>query len=145
MGDPLGFMLPPLFEAAVHDYQKQTGVKLIDHPLARKLENCNSVESITSVLQEQARSFIDFRRDESDDGKVMKLLKHVVHVLHTLSISTTLREGISLVSVVCRVALVVNYFFRRCFFSHSPLQRQYLQHLLSCSVYGFLRFYVCVF
>ena len=53
-------MLQSLFEAALHNYEEQTGMKLIDHPLARQLENCNSVESITEVLQEQARAFTEF-------------------------------------------------------------------------------------
>jgi hypothetical protein len=75
-------MLQSLFDAALRDYEKQTGMKLIEHPLARRLENCNSVESITAILQEQARAFTEFRRD---DDKVMKPLKHVVHVLHAIS------------------------------------------------------------
>jgi hypothetical protein len=75
-------MLQSLFDAALRDYEKQTGMKLIEHPLARQLEICNTVESITAVLQEQARAFSEFRRD---DDKVMKPLKRVVHVLHALS------------------------------------------------------------
>jgi len=84
MGDPPDSKLQFLFEAALHNYEEQTGMKLIDHPLARQLENCNSVESITAVLQDQARAFTEFRRD---DGKVMKPLKRVVHVVHALSTS----------------------------------------------------------
>ena len=131
-------MLQLLFEAALHDYEKQTGMKLIDHPLARQLENSNSVESITAVLQEQTQAFTEFRRD---NGKVMKLLKRVVYVLHAISTSTTLREGISLVRWV---ALVGIYFSRRYFYSHSPLRRQYLQLLPSFSAYDFLSFYTCI-
>ena len=48
-----------------------------------------------SVLQQQARPLSAF---PGDSGKVMKLLKRVVHVLHALSTSTTLGEGIGLVS-----------------------------------------------
>jgi hypothetical protein len=65
------------------------------HPLARKFETCDSVDSITRVLQQQAQAFHQFR---GDDGKVMKSLKSVVHVLHALSISTALSEGLGLVS-----------------------------------------------
>ena len=82
MSDLSGSMLESHFDAALRDYEKQTGMKLIEHPLARQLENCNSVESITAVLQEQARAFSEFRRD---DDKVMKPLKRVVHVLHAIS------------------------------------------------------------
>ena len=93
MSDPSGSMIQSLFDAALDNYEKQTGMKLIDHPLARQLEDCNSVESITAVLQDQARAFTVFRRD---DGKLMKPLKNVVHVLHTLSTSLVRRAGLRL-------------------------------------------------
>ena len=80
-----------LFNAALHDYQIQTGNNLIDHPLAKQLESCDSADSITAILQEQAQIFRDFR---GDDGKFMKSLKCSVNVLYTLSITT---EGIGLV------------------------------------------------
>ena len=124
MSDPSGSALQSLFDAALHDYEKQTGMKLIEDPLAGQLENCNSVESIIAVLQEQARAFADFRRD---DDRVMKPLKRVVHVTHALS-----------ASLVRQVDLVSNYLSRRCLCSHSPTLRQYPQLLLSCSAYDFL-------
>ena len=94
MGDSSSSRVQFLFEAALESYESQTGMKLIDHPLARQLENCNSIESFTAVLQEQARSFSQFR---GDNGKVMRSLKSVVRVLHVLSTSTSLAEGIGLV------------------------------------------------
>ena len=93
MGDSSSTRLQVIFEAALEGYERQTGMKLIDHPLARQLENCNSIQSITAVLEEQARAFSQFR---GDDGKVMKSLKCSVHILHGLS-SSALGEGISLV------------------------------------------------
>jgi hypothetical protein len=83
-----------LFESALQDYQNQTGTTLADHPLAEKLQYCDSVESVTAVLQEQAQEFSKFR---GDDGKFMKSLKSVVSVLYTLSASTALGEAIGLV------------------------------------------------
>jgi hypothetical protein len=85
-----------LFNAALQDYANQTGIKLDEHPLAQQLDDCDSVDSITSVLQEHARKFHEFR---GEDGKIMKSLKCAVHVLYTLSTSTALGEGIGL---VCR-------------------------------------------
>jgi hypothetical protein len=67
---------------------------LIDHPLARQLENCHSVDAIMDALQQQAQAFTEFR---GEDGKVKKSLKRAVHILHELSTSTTLGEGIGLV------------------------------------------------
>ncbi|KAI0284527.1 hypothetical protein BC826DRAFT_1109662 [Russula brevipes] len=83
-----------LLGKALQDYEKQTGTRLADHPLAQQIETCDSVDSITLILEEQAQAFRDFR---GEDGKIMKSLKSVVHVLHTLSTSTALSEGIGLV------------------------------------------------
>ena len=96
MGDQLqSSHFQALFEAALQEYQHQTGTILPDHPLARQLQNCDSIDSVTAVLQEQARAFSEFR---GNDGKIMKSLKHVVSVLYTLSASTVLGEAIGLVS-----------------------------------------------
>jgi hypothetical protein len=80
-----------LFNAALQNYENQTGTRLDDHPLAKQLGACDSVDSITAVLQEQAQIFRKFR---GDDGKLMKSLKSSVDVLHTLSISDVLGEGL---------------------------------------------------
>ena len=82
-----------LFNAALQDYQNQTGNSLIDHPFAKQLESCDSVDSIMVVLQEQAQIFRDFR---GDDGKIMKSMKYSVNILYTLSISV---GGIGLVHI----------------------------------------------
>jgi hypothetical protein len=89
-----------LFESALQDYQSQTGTTLANHSLAAKFQYCDAVESITAVLQEQARAFTEFR---GDDGKIMKCLQGVVSVLYTLSTSTALGEAIGL---VCTNALM---------------------------------------
>src|SRR6266478_6981179 len=76
-----------LFESALQDYEKQTGTTLANHPLAQQFQICQSVESTTALLQEQAHGFKEFR--ESD--KIMKSLKGVVSFLS--SISATARLG----------------------------------------------------
>jgi hypothetical protein len=83
-----------LFDAALLDYAAQTGTKLHDHPLAKELQNCDSVDSISSVLQQEAQRFHEFR---GEDGKIMKSLKSVVHVLYKFSTSSALGEGIGIV------------------------------------------------
>ena len=83
-----------LYNSALQDYKTQTGIDLVDHPFAKQLGKCESVESISSLLQENVRRFREFR---TEDGKVIKSLKCAVHVLHTLSTSTVLGEGIGLV------------------------------------------------
>ena len=74
-----------LFESALHHHQIQTGTSLVGHPLAEKLQNCESAESVTAVLQDQVRAFSQFQRDNS---RITKSLKGVVSVLYTLSAST---------------------------------------------------------
>ena len=83
-----------LFDAALQDYKDKTGNILTDHPIARQLEACESVNSITAILREQAQSFREFREN---DGKLMKALSSSVDVLCAPSISSALNEAIGLV------------------------------------------------
>jgi hypothetical protein len=66
---------------------------LAEHPLAERLQECDSVESITAVLHEQTQAFNRFRGKE----KVMKLLKNAVSVLYKLSACAKLAEVIGVV------------------------------------------------
>src|SRR5216683_1082597 len=83
-----------LFESALQNYQTQTGTTLANHPLAETLRSCDSVESVTAVLQQKARTFTEFR---GGDGRIMKSLKTVVSVVYTLCTSTALGEAVGLV------------------------------------------------
>ena len=83
-----------LFNAALEDYTNKTGMTLLDHPLAKQLDKCDSVESISTLLQVQAREFREFR---GEDGKIMTPLRRVVHVLHTFSTSPVFGESVGLV------------------------------------------------
>jgi hypothetical protein len=94
MSHPSSSSFRSLFNVALRDYENQTGTKLVDHPFAKQLEKCDSVESISSALQEHARRFCEFR---GEDGKITKSLKCAVQVLYTLSTSTVLGEGIGIV------------------------------------------------
>ena len=94
MNNSSGTRFQLLFDAALQSYEKQTGLKLIDHPLARQFEGCDTVNSVMYILHHQAQTSSGFR---GDDEKIMRSLKRVVHVLYALSTSTTLGEGITLV------------------------------------------------
>jgi fungal STAND N-terminal Goodbye domain len=83
-----------LFDAALKDYKDKTGDTLTDHPIAKKLETCESVDAITAVLQEQARSFSKFREN---DGELIKALNSSVDTLCAPSISSALNAAIGLV------------------------------------------------
>jgi len=119
-----------LFDVALQDYENQTGTKLADHPLAKQLEACDSVDSVSSFLQERAQSFHEFR---GEDGKFMRSLKRVVHVLYTLSTSAALSESISL---VVRYKIPVGILRSlRVLNSHSHQRKQYLPGSPSYSQY----------
>jgi hypothetical protein len=94
MGDQSGSShLRVLFEAALQDYENQTGITLANHPLAEKLQDCDSVESVTAILREQTQAFNEFRGKE----KVMKPLKNAVTVLYNLSATADVGQAVGLV------------------------------------------------
>jgi hypothetical protein len=82
-----------LFEAALEDYKQQTGIELAKHPLAERLQDCDSVESVTSILREQAQDFKKFR----DKDKVLKPLKKVLTILHMLPSAADFAQDVGLV------------------------------------------------
>ncbi|KAN0111307.1 hypothetical protein V8E52_008582 [Russula decolorans] len=82
-----------LFGAALQDYEDRTRINLVNHPLAKQLEECDSLDSIIAILREQAKGFCKVR---GDTGKLMKSVKCSVDVLYILSISTVLGEGVGL-------------------------------------------------
>ena len=83
-----------LFNAALQDYKDKTGNTLTDHPIAKQLGKYESISSIVSDLQEQARSLHESREN---DGKLTKALSSSVDVLCAPSISSALNEAIGVV------------------------------------------------
>jgi hypothetical protein len=77
---------------ALEDYEIKTKISLVEHPLSQKLDNCHSVESITTLLQDQARTFDQFRGRD----RIMKSIRSTVSFLHKLS-TTPFGDGIDLV------------------------------------------------
>jgi hypothetical protein len=94
MGDRSGSShLRVLFETALEDYKKQTGIELAKHPLAERLQYYNSVEFVTAILREQAQDFEGFREKD----RVLKPLKKVLTVLHRLPSAANLAQDVGLV------------------------------------------------
>ena len=85
-----------LFQSALEEYEKQTGIDLAKHPFAAQLECCDSVESITQALQDRAEAFVKFR----GNSKVTTLIKNSVQILHKLSTTVAYGEIIGLVTLV---------------------------------------------
>jgi hypothetical protein len=98
-GTPISSPSPfeSLLNAALHDYAKQTGKRLEHHPFTKKLKKCDSVDSITAVLQDYQEHAKAFRKFRGDHGKVMRPMKRAVYFLFTLSSSTVLGEAVALV------------------------------------------------
>ena len=86
-----------LFQTALEDYKKQTGIELTKHPLAERLQDCNSVEEVTEILREQAKDFDNFRQKD----KVLKPLKKVLTVLHIISSVPSVADFSQHVGLVC--------------------------------------------
>ena len=85
----------PIFNAALTEYTRLTGKHLATHPFAAQLDACDSPKAVSDLLRTQAQYFSRFREG---DEKLMAVLDPTVHILFTLS--ATLGEGISLVSIV---------------------------------------------
>jgi len=79
-----------LFESALRAYEKKTGITLSRHPLAVKLQSCDSVEGVTALLQDQAKNF-----HKSD--KIIKPMETIVSILTPLSFAASLPDTLGLV------------------------------------------------
>jgi hypothetical protein len=94
MSDQLGSShLYVLFDAALEDYKQQTGIELAEHPLAERLQDGNTVESVIAILCEQAQDFREFREKD----KVLKPLKRVLTILNILPSAADFAQHVGLV------------------------------------------------
>ena len=82
-----------LFQTALEDYEKQTGIELAKHPLAERLQYYNSVESVTDILREQAQDF----KESREKDKILKPLKKILTILHRLPSVANFAQHVSLV------------------------------------------------
>ncbi|KAH9173902.1 hypothetical protein EDB89DRAFT_2241909 [Lactarius sanguifluus] len=89
---PVLFNFQAIFHASLKAYEKQTKKDLLSHPLAARLQSCNSSAAILAVLQDQVQ---EFEQSRSVDERLTKWLDPTVNVLYALS--ATLGEGIGLV------------------------------------------------
>ena len=81
-----------IFQAALKSYQKQTKKDLLAHPLASRLQDCDSTTAILTVLQDQVR---EFDESHSGDERLTKWLSPTINVLCVFS--ATISGGVSLV------------------------------------------------
>jgi len=91
-----------LFESALQAYEAKTGITLPAHPLTLLLRSCDSIESITTFLQDQIRGSSDFQGND----KVINLVKSTTSILSTLSTTAAFDWAVGL---VCPKALMTRF------------------------------------
>jgi len=74
--------LASIFNAALIEYTKKTGINPITCPFAERLLDCDSPESVIQLLQDTAQNFHDFRGRHSS---LSKWLPPVVQVVYLVS------------------------------------------------------------
>ncbi|KAI0291782.1 hypothetical protein B0F90DRAFT_1774448 [Multifurca ochricompacta] len=81
-----------LFNSTLDDYEKRTGINLVDHQLTINLNSCGTADSIISAIRNHIQTLNNFRVE--DGAPVIKWLKRIVRHLSTLSTNGVLgREG----------------------------------------------------
>ena len=71
-----------IFNNALKAYEKRTKKDLLAHPLAAKLQNCNSPRNILDVLHQQVQGL---DQSQSSDDRWTKWLDPTVNVLYIIS------------------------------------------------------------
>ena len=117
-----------LFAPALQAYEKMAGVSLTQHPLAVKLQRCDSTEAITGLLQDQAQAFRHFQGSD----KIMNCLKTIVSILSKLSSAASRSDAFGLVRQKRVMACLTSLTF---IYRHSHLRRRYRLVWLSYSTY----------
>jgi len=85
--------LQALFESALQAYEKKTGITLAQHPLAKQLESCHSIEDTTALLRRQVEAV----NDSQANDRMMKAIKTTVSILTPLSDAASLVDAVGLV------------------------------------------------
>ena len=82
-----------IFTDASKEYKRQTKRDIASHPLATRLQSCDSPQAILAVLRDQVQKF---DQSQSVDEKWVKWVDPTVNVLYAFS--GTLGNGVGLVS-----------------------------------------------
>ena len=71
-----------IFDAALSDYARLTGIDLATYPFLQSLQSCRDPGAILDLLQERANQFRAYR---DGNRKLINSLKPLIHVLNALS------------------------------------------------------------
>src|SRR6266702_5071837 len=84
-----------IFTAALKAYKQQTKRDLASHPLATRLQSCDSSRAILAILRAQ---FQTFDRSQTANERWIKWLDPTVNVLYAFS--TSIGNGVGLVIAI---------------------------------------------
>jgi hypothetical protein len=80
-----------IFESAIQTYEKKVGINLAQHHFSVLLWSCDSVESISTLLQRQVLAFSDF----GENDKIAKSIDTTVSIITRLSTVGSLIDSVS--------------------------------------------------
>lgn len=136
MADQLGpSHFRDIFDTALRTYEKVTGVALTSHPLAMGLQDCDNIEGITVLLQDQAK---DLRKSE----KITKSVETIVSILTPLSSAASFPDTVGLVR---QKVLVANFRYLTVSYSLFHPQEQYTLVSVSYLTYVPSPVYIWIF
>ena len=99
-----------LFDIALQEYYKQTGIKLSkdsEHPLAVQLQSLHSADDITNLLHDRAKALDTIREKD----RILKAIKATVFILTPLSKVLSHAGAVGLVHqealVACSTSLII--------------------------------------
>ncbi|KAI0295434.1 hypothetical protein B0F90DRAFT_1820513 [Multifurca ochricompacta] len=90
------FELRSLFNTTFSDYEKRTGVNLVENHLAIYLNNCDTAESIVATFRNQIQVLNKLSGD--DAATIMKWLKRIVRLSYPLSANGVLGNAVASLS-----------------------------------------------
>ena len=130
-----------LLESALQDYEKKAGFTLFDSKdsLAIRIQRCQSIDDITTLLQDKTRAFNNFRQPERD--RIFKSIKATVSTLTPISALVSVADDAGLVRLMAlrpeglKTCLSFLNFFHR---NYSHTRRRYI--LLSVSYWTYVTF-----
>lgn len=76
-------------------YEKKIGITLVEHPLSVQLRTCDTVESITVLVQQQALALIG--NEPQGEDRVMLSINNIISISIRLYATDSLRYAIGLV------------------------------------------------
>jgi hypothetical protein len=75
--------LQPLLQDAIEQYEKNVGTSLIESQFSIRLRSCDTIESTTEALEEQAHDFSESLGHDRH-SKMMTSIRRVVRILYTV-------------------------------------------------------------